>query len=610
MNEKSYQRDDLPVEGDFSIQGLPGDLDRPIGVDAIDRVGVSRIAGRLEISEQAVRRWRQKGKIPVDRHDDLRGLLRECSDEVSITRQVAEVAGVSDLVDVVSVSPIAETCRGGREVDREASHQSLIVKPTGRPSLADINGRSARRSIELLIAARNVDQAKAVVEKTAAAAEGMPPVAPVRGYKLRLATLFALDFPILTMAFASVTEASPIVAAGSAIALSLGLVLCAHAAGAQLRGLADHIPTWLQNATTLLLMVALIAAVIAVATELRLKGYALDDALLERGSAGLFGPDGGSTGGLPETFTSAIVRAAGLVTLLLTIFGISWSYQNHGPQRDFASAEKSYRRALRRYARAITKIGKTSLSVPILVAFSVVAIMPVHSAHASSCNGKSVLALIDTTTPYDHQDRQQIMPAIDEMVRSLVPGSRLVIRTIRDAPSTSRLLLDECVPGPSTFEFSLPGIWAWLSASPGDARTAQEGFRKAVRDTLLPQLNQQGDADGTALIDTIAHFSGGSGPSDIWLFSDLLESVAIPTSSLLASSDSLIKLARNDLALSNFNVHVAGVGRFHDPNRRPLTPSEFGSLIDAWAAFIRQSGGEIHVFEEHRSINSNMRDKR
>ena len=238
MNEKSYQHDDLPAEGDFSIQGLPRDLDRSIGVDVINQVGVSRIADRLEISEQAVRRWRQKGKIPDDRHDDLRGLLRECSDDVSITRQVA---GGSDLVDVVSVSPIAETCRGGREVDSEASHQSLIVKPTGRPSLADINGRSARRSTELLIAARNVDQAKAVVEKAAAAADGMPPVAPVRGYKLRLATLFALDFPILTMAFASVTEASPIIAAGSAIALSLGLVLCAHAAGAQL------IPTRLVN---------------------------------------------------------------------------------------------------------------------------------------------------------------------------------------------------------------------------------------------------------------------------------------------------------------------------------------------------------------------------
>lgn len=610
MLNKSDQHHAFIMEGHFSDQSRQGDQDKPIGVDAIDRIGVSRIADQLDISKQAVRKWRQTEKIPDDRQDDLRALLRECSDQASVVEQAAEVAEVSNLADMVAVADRGATNRESNRRRRETAPQSLIVRPSGRPALSEINGQHASTSMELLIAARDVDQACVVVEKAAARADGLPPAAPVRGYKLRLGALFALDFPILTMAFASVTEASPIVAAGSAIALSLGLVLCAHAAGVQLRALAAHTPAWLRDLTTLVLMITLIAAVIGVATELRLKGYELDGALFESARAGIFGTNNGMPTGLPDTFTSAIVRAAGLVTILLTIFGISWSYQNHGPQRDFATAEKSYRRSLRRYASAVKKAGKTSMTAPVFAVFAIAAVMSNHPADASDCDGKSVLALVDTTTAYDDQDRQQVMPAIDEMVQSLVPGTRLVIRTIRDSPSTSRLLLDECIPNASAFEWSLRGIWTWLSTNPAAARAAHASFRQAIRDTLLPELRHHGDAPGTALIDTIAQFAADSELSAVWLFSDLLESVAVSTASLLTSSDSLIKASRTDLVLSRVSVYVAGVGRFHDPGRRTLTSGEYGSLIDAWAGFIRQLGGELHLFEEHETFNFKKEEKR
>lgn len=70
--------------------------------------------------------------------------------------------------------------------------------------------------MKLLIAARDVDQARVVVDKAAADAHGLPPELPVRGYRTRLTILFALDFPILMMAFVAVTQVSPIIAAHAA----------------------------------------------------------------------------------------------------------------------------------------------------------------------------------------------------------------------------------------------------------------------------------------------------------------------------------------------------------------------------------------------------------
>ena len=448
----------------------------------------------------------------------------------------------------------------------------------------------------LLIAARDVDQARLVVDRAAADAAGLPPRYPVRAYRTRLAILFALDFPILTMAFVAVTQVSPIIAAGSAIALSLGLVLAAHAAGARLRDLARHLPPWVRDLAALGTMLLLIAAVIGVATDLRLKGFELDGQLLANAEAGLFDQQADVHSSLPEPFVWAIVRAAGLVTVLLTVFGLSWSYRQHGPQSAFARAEADYRKALRRYASALARSKATTVLAPLSSVLVAMAMLSGQPAHATGCEGPAVVALIDTTTAYDDQDREQIMPAIDDMVRSLAPGDRLVIRTVRDAPSASRLLLDDCVPSTVVFTWSLDGVWTWLTSNPSITRTARADFRTAVRDALLPELRQHGDAPATALVDTLAYVAVEIDRlRSVWLFSDLLESVAVPTDVLLSRSDGLIQSSGSAPALAGVDVHVAGIGRFHDQHRRPLTSREYGFLIGSWTAFVRNAGGELHV---------------
>ena len=140
------------------------------------------------------------------------------------------------------------------------------------------------------------------------------------------------------------------------------------------------------------------------------------------------------------------------------------------------------------------------------------------------------------------------------------------------------------------------GVWQLLISNPLAGRQAQAEFRGDIRKALLPELRQRGHAPSTALVDTLGHFVDDiSDLQSVWLFTDLLESVAIPTATLLSRSDSLIRIDGPRPNLVGVDVHAAGAGRLHDQKRRRLTSTEYGALIDAWSGFIRQSGGELHV---------------
>ena len=266
------------------IPGIKGTAD--LGIEIIDHIGVAKIADALGISKPAVRKWRQAG-IPSDRQESLRNLLAD------MPAEVAPVQG-----------PVASATR------REKPAGKAMVALSAKPARLDsVTGKQAPHEIKVLIAKRDVDQARAFAEAAATKAEGLPPALPIRGYPIRLALLFALDFPILTMAFVAVTQASPIVAAGSAIALSLFLVLGAHALGGPLRELAMYLPAWLRHLATVIIMLVLLAAVIAVTVDLRIKGFDIDDLLLgASGGNAIFGDQASGPLTLPEPFRWAIAR--------------------------------------------------------------------------------------------------------------------------------------------------------------------------------------------------------------------------------------------------------------------------------------------------------------
>ena len=550
-----------------------------LGIDIIDRIGVSRIAQALDMTQQGVRRWRQVG-IPEKHHDTLRKLLRESARTVA--QQPAQAATKSN---------------GAATHGEQSAGRPLSLVSAKPPKLETIIGEDAPGRMDAFIAARDVDQARAYVDRAASWAEGLPPVNPIRGYGVRLAILFALDFPILTMAFVAVTQASPIVAAGSAIALSLFLVLGAHALGGPLRELAMNLPAWCRQLLTVAIMIALLATVIAVTVDLRIKGFDIDELLLRAtGNGVVFGDQDDGILTLPESFRWAIARAAGLVTVMATVFGISWSYQQHAPQATFARAEVAYRKALKRYARAVKRLPTVKNIAAAAMVATLSLLATIEQANAVDCEGAQVLAFVDTTTAYDDQDRTMIMPVVEEMVGAAKPGSRLTVRTVRDSASSSRLLFDDCVPRETRADWSLSGIWQWLWTNPNDVRLARAKFNIEIRNALVPELQGIGDAQKTALIDTLAHYASQSARLDsIWLYTDLLESAVIPTSELISMPGSLAEAGRSLPRLLDVPVHVAGTGRFHDQSRRRLTPREFGVLTDSWTALIQASGGELHI---------------
>lgn len=178
----------------------------------ISKLGQATVADILGISRKAVSKWWRKGAIPDSRRDEIRQLRNH-----------------TELTGQPPIQPVSTRSIG--LANNQSTHQPPydinLPMADGPGSIAEANVVIAKRLAEL--AGDRADQARQTLSPDAQDE-------PVRGYALRLALLFTSDFPVLTMAFESVARASPIVAAGSAVAFSLFLVIGAHLLGGTLRG--------------------------------------------------------------------------------------------------------------------------------------------------------------------------------------------------------------------------------------------------------------------------------------------------------------------------------------------------------------------------------------
>jgi hypothetical protein len=181
------------------------------------------------------------------------------------------------------------------------------------------------------------------------------------------------------------------------------------------------------------------------------------------------------------------------------------------------------------------------------------------------------------------------------MAASLEADQRLLVRTVSDSAASSRPLFDACVPAEHRVEWSVSGIWTWLTASPAAFRTARQTFQSHIRDAVLPLLRGSVSSSQTGLIETILLVSKTTDRfASLWLFSDMLESAKVDAEALLAGqSTTLIDALPQVPKLDGVIVHVAGIGRFHDQYRRGLTPKEEDALREAWQMFISHAGGRF-----------------
>ncbi len=465
--------------------------------------------------------------------------------------------------------------------------------------LRRIDGKAAVSEAEMAIAERRANiTGRALKAATCRAMDG--PIGSNRHwYPLKLLVLFLLEFPVLTMAFVPVAQVSPVVAACSAAALALFLILGAHALGHPLRSIGDRLSASWRAVIGAVTIGFLIVGIVAIILDLRIKGLELDGAALQLGNNLVFGST--PVFSSPDDVVATLSAAAALVTVGGTLFGIIWSYQHHSPRNDQAKAEDAYRRSLlklakfrARKARRNRKTIAGAIALPFLILIS-----SPEEGHASSCSGNTIAVLFDATTAYDETDRGAIVPALEKMAAQLQAGQRLIVHTVSDNPQSSYVLFDDCLPGDQGFSWSATGIWSWLTSSPSQASREKEVFYEDLRASVLPRLYGDLPSKKTALVETLVQvITATSDLGAIWLLTDLLETSVVDAETLISGPDDvLLRASPYQPQLDGVEVHVAGVGRFHDRNRRHLTSSERHSLIGTWRHFITTYGGRLKTLE-------------
>jgi hypothetical protein len=167
------------------------------------------------------------------------------------------------------------------------------------------------------------------------------------------------------------------------------------------------------------------------------------------------------------------------------------------------------------------------------------------------------------------------------------------------------------MPTDPRFHWSFYGLWNWLTTNKDELQSERHAFFADMKASLLPILDQRGSTSKTALIETLDHFLiSVEQPAAIWMFTDLLETSAVAPDWLLdRDPQDLLKAAQHFPRLENTPVHVAGFGRWHDVERRPLHAAELSSLIDSWVAFINMVGGELHLVDVDRARDHHQRQR-
>ena len=67
-------------------------------LERLDELGIRAVAQALNLSSEAVRKWRVRGAIPDNRRDELRRLVANQGEEVGFMHSLLEKASRADLI--------------------------------------------------------------------------------------------------------------------------------------------------------------------------------------------------------------------------------------------------------------------------------------------------------------------------------------------------------------------------------------------------------------------------------------------------------------------------------------------------------------------------------
>jgi hypothetical protein len=233
------------------------------------------------------------------------------------------------------------------------------------------------------------------------------------------------------------------------------------------------------------------------------------------------------------------------------------------------------------------------------------------SSQYCSKTGKTVLFLVDITTPYDATDKSEIIESVDALYATLQGGDRLIVRTIADSYTHSQRLIDRCVP----YCDSGNAVSRFFECNDGLIRRDNQQLRDRLIGTLRSKLANFHELPYSDIVRTLVAVAREdlrpATKSRIFMFSDLIEnSDELPGRDLFTVSNDILleSLQRDDLIapLTGAEVKVSGVGRAGTPGRRPLTVEELNKLRDFWNEYFKRAGAaSVSISQNVTSISGN-----
>lgn len=227
------------------------------------------------------------------------------------------------------------------------------------------------------------------------------------------------------------------------------------------------------------------------------------------------------------------------------------------------------------------------------------------------CNDEAanILLFFDVTTPYDDIDKAALIDGVSRIFDSLKGGERIAIRTIEDAFSSSRRLLDACVP------YCPPGgLFGDLfsSCTGGVVINERKVLARTVVERLSELLDSARELDHSEIIRTLSNALAEEGrdgrDNRIFVFSDMIEnSQYLSGKDFFGAKDgAIIERLEHDGLLPKAwqaEVHVFGVGRTGTPGNRTVLPQEkLQKLTAFWTKYFAAGGATLHM-SQNLSLN-------
>jgi hypothetical protein len=233
----------------------------------------------------------------------------------------------------------------------------------------------------------------------------------------------------------------------------------------------------------------------------------------------------------------------------------------------------------------------------------------IDNSRFCSATAPNIVLYLDVTTPYDDVDKETLVDGATRIFESLKGGERISIRTIADEFSSSRRLLDLCVPYCESHGF-LPDLFS--DCTEGVVINEKKRVKASIAAELRDAMSTAGNLPYSEIVRTLSlsaneEYRTGR-ENDFYIFSDLIEnSKYLPGKKFLwEPADSLLAVVRKDgliPKLAGASVKVFGLGRGGNPGHRDALPQDVLERVESfWRSYFTDAGASL-TMQQNLTLN-------